>query len=93
MVYTLETSRISELREIAKMTVNEEPVSEATIESAKEILRFTFQEASGYGLSEAEVIKAILRPVIGPKPRGCNCFTCKHRRGDVGTNTAVEVRN
>ena len=51
----------------------------AVEEAASEALRSLRGEVVGYGFSEADVIRAILRPAFERK-RGCDCPSCASRR-------------
>ena len=46
-------------------------------------------EASEYGLTTAEVIKVVLRPVLEAY-RGYDCWKCKSRRGDLNEGQILD---
>jgi hypothetical protein len=73
---------ISEIRETLEQVVREETVSPETADDARAALESLCHEASKHGLTPADVIRSVLRPVLEFK-RGCDCPTCRLRRGEL----------
>ena len=69
------------LRSTLKRIVNQEPVSDPDVKSANEEIQVRYQEAGEYGFTKADVLRAMLWPIFEIK-RGCDCPTCKARRGE-----------
>ena len=69
---------ISELRATIKQIVHGQPVPDKVIQLARDRFQTMCMEAAGYGLTEADVIRAVLSPSFGRK-RGCTCPACKAR--------------
>jgi hypothetical protein len=76
----VETAGIDKVRHLIMQVVWERPISEADAESARGTIRTICGEASLNGLSTAEVLKAIFKPVLEPRSRGCNCPACQAHR-------------
>jgi hypothetical protein len=72
---------IFQLRNVAARVVSGEPVEQELVQSARNIFRAICREAGEYGLSIAEVTRAVLTPVLEEK-RGCDCPTCEFRRSE-----------
>jgi hypothetical protein len=72
---------IAKLRNIATWVVSGEPVEDELVQSGRGIFRAICQEAGEYGLTIAEVIRAILTPVFEEK-QSCDCSTCEFRRNE-----------
>ena len=83
MVSHMEPADVSDVRQTALLLSNDGAVSEAEIEVARVTLGTIIGEAEEFGITKAEVIKAVLMPVLGPPPSGCDCFSCRARRGDA----------
>ena len=64
-------------------------VSRLDVEIARGALRQMCDDAAKYGLTKAEVVKAVLRPAF-QKPRGCDCHTCAARRAAKQSEIAAE---
>ncbi len=73
---------ISEVRATIKRLVHGQPVPDKVIQLARDTVQSMRQEASGYGLTEADVIRAVLLPSFEWK-RGCDCPTCQARRAEA----------
>ena len=58
-------------------------------QAARDRLETMCQEAVGYGLTTADVVRAVLRSVMERK-RGCGCVTCKARRSEVDSDAVVQ---
>ncbi len=70
---------ISAVRATIKQVVHGQPVPDEVIQLARDTVQSMRQEASGYGFTEADVIRAVLLPSF-ERHRGCECPTCKARR-------------
>ena len=86
MMQQIEAMSVSEIRGTIARVVREDPVPEDVGRAARESLWATLQEASLYGLTQADVLKAVLRPAF-EKRRGCDCPACKHRRLEAGSKS------
>ena len=73
---------ISTVRATIKQLVHGQPVPDKVIQLARDTVKFMRQEASGYGLTEADVIRAVLLPSF-ERERGCDCPACKARRAEA----------
>ena len=69
---------ISEARAVIKQVMHEQPVPDRVIRLASDTIHTMFQAATEYGLTQADVIRAVLYPSFERK-RGCDCPTCKAR--------------
>lgn len=73
---------ISAVRSTIKQIIHGQPVPDNVIQLARDTVQSMRQEASGYGLTEADVIRAVLLPTF-ERHRGCDCPTCKARRDEA----------
>ena len=71
-----------EVRYLCGLFVSGIAISEASLRAAQGAVREMIAQAKELGLSEAEVIKVLLKPVLAPR-RACDCGTCKGRRTEV----------
>ena len=78
-MYQTQLTEISQLRGIVSHIVREQPIRQDVVQAARRTLQVLCQEATEYGLTTADVIRAVLRPVFERK-LGCDCPTCKARR-------------
>ena len=78
-----DTVEINELRQAATQSiVNDVAVTE--VDSATRNLMDDWrEEAKENGFTDADVVRAILRPIFS-KTKGCDCYSCKARRGEWG---------
>ena len=76
----------SEIRAIFARVVREQPTPNDQIQAARETLQLICQEAAEYGLTTADVVKALLRPAL-EKRRTCECPTCKGHRDELEEET------
>jgi hypothetical protein len=51
------------------------------------------KEASQHGLTTADVVRAIFRPVLETRTRGCNCPTCRARRAKLFEEQPAQVND
>ena len=70
---------ISEVRATIKQVVHAQPVPDQVIQLARDTFQTMCREATEHGLTQADVIRAVLYPSFESK-RGCDCPTCKTRR-------------
>ena len=82
MMRHTELMEISEVRAIFTRIVREQPTPNDQIQAARETLQLICQEAAEYGLTTADVVKALLRPAL-EKRRTCACPTCKGHRNEL----------
>ena len=82
MEHPTELMEVSEVRGIVARFVRDEPATYGDLQVAKDTIETMRQEAAEYGLTAADVVRAILGPVF-EKKRGCDCPTCKGRRSEV----------
>lgn len=69
------------IRERADIVINKgETLMPEELTTVQTAIKSRITASVERGLTEAEVIKAIFRPVISPKPKGCECSTCIDRR-------------
>ena len=74
--------QILEVREVVAQLTQEQPVPDLAVEAARGTMQQLCGQAAEHGLTAAEVVKAILRPVFERKPL-CDCPTCTARRAAV----------
>lgn len=77
-----ESMEVSEVRLTVAQLVRQEDVAEAQVQAARDALWTICRHGGEYGLTHADVVRAILRPVF-QRRRGCDCPTCKARRGEM----------
>jgi len=84
MMHQTEMMDISEVRRIVKRVVREEPTPMDAVQAASETVQTMCRQAVQYGLTPADIVKGVLRPVFEAyeKKRVCNCPTCRARRSD-----------
>lgn len=83
---------IAQLRNIAAWVVSGEPVDPELVQSARRIFQAICQEAGEYGLTIAEVTRAVFTPVLEEK-RGCDCPTCEFRRSELNQEGPSRVNS
>ncbi len=74
-----EQMKIEQLRAIAARLLRGEPTEPDLVGAAQDKVREMCCEGSAHGLTEAEVIRAVLIPLF-EKKQGCGCPTCQARR-------------
>ena len=79
MMDNAQLMEFSEVRAVIKQVVHGQPVPDTIIQLARDTFHTMCREATGYGLSDADFIRAVIYPSFERK-RGCNCPTCKARR-------------
>lgn len=83
---------ITELRNVAAWIFSGEPVEQEQVQSARDTFQAICQEAGEYGLTIAEVTRAVLTPVFEEK-RGCDCSTCEFRRSELNQESHSSVNS
>lgn len=73
---------VSDVRGIVALMVIDEPIAPIVVDVARDTLEAMLEEAAKYGLTDADVIRAVLQPVF-QKKRGCECYSCKSRRAEA----------
>ena len=93
-MHQTEMMDISEVRGIAKRVVGEEPTPLDVVQAARETVQTMCRQAAQYGLTPADIVKGVLRPVFEAyeKKRGCNCPTCRARRNDSAGEQPLRAR-
>ena len=93
-MHQTEMMDISEVRRIVKRVVGEEPPPLDVVEAARDAVQTMCEEAAQYGLTPADIVKGVLRPVFEAyeKKRGCNCPTCRARRNDSAEEQPLLAR-
>ena len=81
MISQNELMEISDVRQVMAELIKEEHVPQAIVYAAQETVSGMCRDASEFGITNAEVVKAVLRPVFS-KRRGCECSSCKSRRSE-----------
>ena len=76
MSYHIQPMKICELRIMVSRAVREEPTPSDLIQAARESLQVMCREAALYGLTTADVVRALFRPVFEER-RCCDCQTCE----------------
>ena len=71
---------VSQVRRILSQYVNGEQVGDRALEAARFTMEFMCGEAAQHGISGAEVVRSVLRPVFERRSL-CDCATCRSRRG------------
>ena len=94
MMHQTEMMDISEVRRIVKRVVREEPTPLDVVEAARDAVQTMCEEAAQYGLTPADIVKGVLRPVfeVFETKRGCNCPTCRARRNDSAEEQLLQAR-
>ena len=79
---------LAAVRQIIARVVGEEAVPQDALQAARAAIESMCREAAEQGLTSADVLQALRRPVFARK-RGCDCATCMARRAD-GRKRGVE---
>ncbi len=93
-MHQTEIMDISEVRGIVKRVVGEEPTPMDVVQAARDAVQTMCGQATQYGLTPADIVKGVLRPVFEAyeKKRGCNCPTCRARRNDSAEEQPLQAR-
>ncbi len=94
MMRQTEMMDIFEVRRIVKRVVREEPTPLDVVGAARDAVQTMCEEAAQYGLTPADIVKGVLRPVFEAyeKKRVCNCPTCRGRRNDSTEKQPLRAR-
>ena len=90
-MHQTEMMDISEVREIVKRVVDEEPTPLDVVQAARETVQTMCRQAAQYGLTPADIVKGVLHPVF-EKKRVCNCPSCRARRNDSAEEQPLLAR-
>jgi hypothetical protein len=63
-IQMIQTKEVSEVRDLVIQAFRERPVPEEAAQSACNTIQVMCQEAAKFGLTSADVVKAILRPAL-----------------------------
>ena len=93
-MHQTEMMDISEVRRIVKRVVREDPTPLDVVQAARDAVQTMCEEAAQYGLTPADIVKGVLRPVFEAfeTKRGCNCPTCRARRNDSAEEPLLLAR-
>ena|ERR687892_418002 len=83
---------VSEVRDLVIQASRERLVPEEAAQSARDTIQIMCQEAAKFGLSKADVVRAIFRPALENR-KNCNCPNCKSRRSRLGQDEPQYVSN
>ncbi len=94
MMRQTEIMDVSEVRRVVERVVREEPTPLDVVEAARDTVQTMCEEAAHYGLTPADIVKGVLRPVIEvfETKRGCDCPTCRARRDDSAEEQPLQAR-
>lgn len=73
------TIEVTKLRDLVLQVSRDQAVSKDDAENARHSLRTICKEASRFGLTTADVVRAVFRPALEGRAMGCNCPTCRSR--------------
>ena len=76
---------VTAIRKVMALTMTDAPLADSQVQTARNLLDEMRAEAKEQGLSDADVIRAVLRPASRTQ-QGCDCWTCKARRQELGQN-------
>jgi hypothetical protein len=91
-IQMIQMKEISEVRDLLIQASWERPVSEEAVQDARDTIQVMCQEAAKYGLTRADVVRAILRPALENR-KSCNCPTCLSRRSRLVQDESQFVAN
>ena len=85
------------IRKVMFLIMTDVPLADSLEESARNLLDEMRSEAKEQGISDADVVRAVMRPVFRTQ-RGSDCWTCKARREElrekeVNTYQTVEAKS
>jgi len=73
------TIEVTRIRDLALQVSRDQAVPSDAAESARDTIRTICKEASKFGLTTADVVRALFRPALEDRANGCNCPTCRSR--------------
>ena len=71
--------KIDAVRDVAGRVLEGEATQPALVLAAQDTVQTMRREAAEHGLTTADVVRAVLLPVL-EKNQGCDCHSCKARR-------------
>ena len=71
---------VSQVRRILGQHLSGEQVLDRALEAARFTMQSICNEATQHGITAAEVVRSVLRPVFERRSL-CDCATCRSRRG------------
>ena len=83
MNFQTQPLKFSEVRAVAARSIQGVPTPNDLMQVARKSFQGMCQEAAEYGLTTADMVRALLRPVF-EETRGCDCPICKARRDELG---------
>ncbi len=81
MNFQTQSMKFSEVRAVAARSIQGVTTPNDLMRAARKSLQVMFQEAEEYGLTTADVVRALLRPVFEER-RSCDCQLCKALRDE-----------
>jgi len=69
----------SQVASTAARVIRGEATDPALVQAARDAIQAMFRESEVYGIAPADVIRAVLLPVL-ENQRGCGCHSCKTRQ-------------
>lgn len=87
----IEAEAIDKVRDLIIQITREQQVPDDDAEGARNTIRTICKEASVHGLTTAEVVRAICRPALEGRGRGCNCPTCRARQERLALAGVLEA--
>ncbi len=76
----LDTAEVTKVRDLVLQVSRDRSISDDAAADARNTFRSICKEASKYGLTTADVVRAVFRPALEGQTVGCNCVTCRSRR-------------
>jgi hypothetical protein len=73
------TIEVTKIRDLAMQVSRDQAVPMDAAENARHSIRTICKEASRFGLTSADVVRALFRPALEERAMGCNCPTCRSR--------------
>lgn len=84
-IQAIRMQEISQVRNLVAQTSGERAACAEAVQNARDTIQIMYREAAKFGLTKADVIRAILRPALGNR-KSCNCPTCRSLRSRLGQN-------
>jgi len=80
------TIGVAKIRDLAMQVSRDQAVPNDAAENARGTFRAICREASRFGLTTADVVRAVFRPALVDRANGCNCPTCRSRSSRLDLN-------
>ena len=80
----LETAEVTKVRYLVSQVSRDLSISDDAAADARDTFRNICKEASKFGLTIADVVRAVFRPALEGQAVGCGCVTCRSRRDRPG---------